>query len=140
MLSVQSGEPPAHPVWFLSVQEDLRFAWKTVALLASAPPPDLEAPCWIDVMKDLGQWTHAVKSVHFFKSALDDRAAAKRAVVATLSKTHECNECHNKFASERALTARAQRAMGTERSGANALTFQAFVQCAKRLFKREFVC
>ena len=44
MLSVQSGEPPAPPAWVLRVQEDLRFAWKTVALLASAPPPDLEAP------------------------------------------------------------------------------------------------
>ena len=42
MLSVQRGESP--PEWFLRVQEDLRFAWKAAALLASAPPPDLEAP------------------------------------------------------------------------------------------------
>ena len=35
---------PAPPDWVLRVQEDLRFAWKTVALLASAVPPDLEAP------------------------------------------------------------------------------------------------
>ena len=44
MLSIQSSEPHATPEWVLRVQEDLHFAWKTVALLASAPPPDLEAP------------------------------------------------------------------------------------------------
>ena len=91
---------------------DLRFAWETVALLASAPPPDLEAPFWIDVMRDKGRWAQVVKSVHFSESALDDGAAAKRTVAATLSKTHECNVCHNKFASERALAAHAQRAHG----------------------------
>ena len=140
MLSVQSGEPPAPPEWFLRVQEDLRFVWKTVALLTSAPPPDLEASFWIHVMRDKSRWAQVVKSAHFFESALDDRAAAKRTVAATLSKTHECNVCHNKFASERAVAAHAQGPIGTERSGANALTIQAFVQCAKRLFTREFVC
>ena len=93
MLSVHSGEPPAPSEWFLRVQEDLRFAWKTVALPASAPPPDLEAPLWITVMRDKARWAQVVKSLHFFESALDDRAAAKRTVAATLSKTHECNEC-----------------------------------------------
>ena len=92
--------------------EDLHFAWKTVALLASAPPPNLEAPFWIGVMRDKGRWAQVVKSVHFFESALDGRAAAKRTVAATLSKTHECNECHNKFASERASAAHAHRAHG----------------------------
>ena len=81
---VQSGEPPAPPEWFLRVQEDLRFAWKTVALVASAPPPDLEASFWIGVMRDKGRCSQVLKSVHFFESALDDRAAAKRTVAATL--------------------------------------------------------
>ena len=74
LLCVQSGEPPATPesfLWFLRVQEDLRFAWETVALLASAAPPDLEAPFWIDVMRDKG-WAQVVKSVHLLESALDD--------------------------------------------------------------------
>ena len=44
MLSIWTGEPPAPPESFVRVQEDLHFAWKTVAVLASAPPPDLEAP------------------------------------------------------------------------------------------------
>ena len=85
----------------------------TVALFASAPHPlDLEAPFCNDVMRDKGRWAKVVKSVHFFESALDDRAAAKRTVAATLSKTHDCNACHNKFASERASAAHAQRAHG----------------------------
>ena len=53
-----------------------------------------------------------VKSVHFFESVLDNRGALKRTVAATLSKTCVCNECNNKFASERALAAHAQRAQG----------------------------
>ena len=43
MLSIRIGEALAPPEWFVRVQEDLHFAWKTVAFLASAPPPDLEA-------------------------------------------------------------------------------------------------
>ena len=116
MLSIQSSEPHATPEWVLRVQEDLHFAWKTVALLASAPPPDLEAPFWIGVMRDNGRWAQRVKYVHFFESAVDGRAAAKRTAAAT-----------------------PKGLMGTERSGANALTIQAFVLCAKRLFAREFV-
>ena len=95
-LSIQSGEPPAPPEWFLRVQEDMHFAWKTMALLASAPPPDLEAPSLIGVIREEGKMG-------------TDRAAAKRTDAATLSKTHECNECHNKFASGRALAAHAKR-------------------------------
>ena len=38
--------------------------------------------------------------MHFFESALDDGAAAKRTVAATLTKTHECNECQSKRADE----------------------------------------
>ena len=56
MLSIRTGEPPAPPEWFVRVQEDLHFAWKTVALLASAPPPDLEAPFWVGVMRDKERW------------------------------------------------------------------------------------
>ena len=41
MLSIRTGEPPAPPEWFVRVQEDLHFAWKTVAVLAGVPPPDL---------------------------------------------------------------------------------------------------
>ena len=48
--------------------------------------------------------------MHFFESAVDGRAAAKRTAAATWSKTHECNECNNKFAC--ALAAHAQRAHG----------------------------
>ena len=44
MLSIQSGEPPAPPEGVMRVQEDLHFALKTVAVLASALHPDLEAP------------------------------------------------------------------------------------------------
>ena len=44
ILSIRTGETLAPPEWLVSVQEDLHFAWKTVALPASAPPPDLEAP------------------------------------------------------------------------------------------------
>ena len=57
-------------------------------------------------------WSQIVKIVHFFVSALDDRAAAKRTVGAKLSKTHECTECHNNFASVRAQYAHAQRVHG----------------------------
>ena len=47
LLSVRYGEPPVPPEWLVRVLEDLQFAWKTVAVLASAPPPDLEAPFWL---------------------------------------------------------------------------------------------
>ena len=43
-----------------------------VALLASAPPPDLEAPFLIGVMRDRSRLAQVVKSVRFFMSALDD--------------------------------------------------------------------
>ena len=88
----QSGEPPAPPEWVVRVQEDLHFPWKTVAVLANAPPPDLEAPFLVGVMRDKERWAQIVQSVHFFESALDDRAAAKRTVAASLSQTYECNE------------------------------------------------
>ena len=114
MLSIRTGEPPAPPEWLVRVQEDLRFAWKTVALLASAPPPDLEARIWIGVMRDKQRWAQIVKSVHFFESALDNRAARKRTVAATLSKACVCGVCDKKFASERALAAHAL-SRGTER-------------------------
>ena len=78
MLSIRTGEPPALPEWLVRVQEDLHFAWKTVAFLSSAPPPDLEAPFWVGVMWDKERWTQTVKSAHFFESALDNRAAMKR--------------------------------------------------------------
>ena len=87
VLSIRTGEPPSPPEWFVRVQEDLRFAWKTVAVLASLPPPDLEAPFWVGVMRDKERWAQIVKSVHFIESALDNnRAAMKRTVAATLSK------------------------------------------------------
>ena len=73
---------------------------------------DLEAPFWVGVMRDKERWPRMVKSVHFFESVLDNRAALKRTVAATLSKTCVCNECNNKFASERALAAHAQKAQG----------------------------
>ena len=65
MLSIRTGEPPAPPEWFVRVQEDLHFAWKTVALLASAPPPDLEAPFWVGVMRDKERWAQTVKICAF---------------------------------------------------------------------------
>ena len=71
----------------MSVQEDLHFAWKTVAVLASAPPPDLEAPFWVGVTRDKERYAQIVNSVHFSESALDNRAAMKRTLAATLSKT-----------------------------------------------------
>ena len=40
--------------WLVRVQVDLHFVWKTVAVLASAPPPDLEAPFWVGVMRVQG--------------------------------------------------------------------------------------
>ena len=43
--------------------------WKTVAVLASAPQPDLESPFWVGVMRDKERWAEIVKSVHFFESA-----------------------------------------------------------------------
>ena len=52
-------------------------------------------------------------------AALDDRAAAKRTIAATLSKTYDRTERHNKYASELALCRE-------ERSGANAWMIQAF--------------
>ena len=103
----------------LRVQEDLRCAWNNRGIARErTTPPDLEAPFCGDVMRDKGRWAQVVKSVHFFESALDDRFSAKRTVAATLSKTHDCIACHNKFASERASAAHAQRAHGyrTERS------------------------
>ena len=109
MLSVRFGEPPVPPEWFVRVQEDLQYAWKTVAILTSAPPPDLEAPFWVGVMKDNERWAQIVKSVHFFESALDNRAAMKRTIAAALSKSCECSVCSMKFASERALAAHSQR-------------------------------
>ena len=36
----------------MRVQDDLHFSWKTVAVLASAPPPDLEASFWVGEMRD----------------------------------------------------------------------------------------
>ena len=71
----------------MRVQEDLHFSWKTVAVRASAPPPDLEAPFWVGEMRDKERWVQIVKSVRFFESALEFRAAAKRTVAATLSTT-----------------------------------------------------
>ena len=112
MLSNRTGEPLAPPEWLVRVQEDLHFAWKTVALPASAPPPDLEAPFWVGVMRDKERWAQIVKSVHFFESALDNRAAMKRTVAATLSKACVCSVCDKKFASERALAAPAQTVHG----------------------------
>ena len=112
MLSVRVGEPPVPPEWLVRVREDLHYAWKTVAILASAPPPDLEAPFWVGVMKDSERWAQIVKSVHFFESALDNRAAMKRTIAAALSKSCECNVCSMKFASERALAAHSQRVHG----------------------------
>ena len=64
-LFIQSSEPPAPPEWVLKEQADLHFAWKPVALLASAPLPDLEAPFWIVVMSDRGPFAPPVKSVDF---------------------------------------------------------------------------
>ena len=49
-----------------------------MAVLASAPPPDLEASFWVGVMRDKERWAQIVKSVQFFESALDNRAAMKR--------------------------------------------------------------
>ena len=63
-------------------------------------------------MRDKERWAQIVKSVHFFESALDDRAAMKRTVAATLSKACVCSVCNEKFASERALAAHAQRVHG----------------------------
>ena len=77
-----------------------------------APPPDLEAPFWVGVMRDKERWAQMVKSVQFFESALDNRAAMKRTVAATLSKACVCGVCDKKFASERALAAHAQRVHG----------------------------
>ena len=63
-------------------------------------------------MRDKERWAQIVKSVHFFESALDNRAAMKRTVAATLSKACVCSVCDKKFASERALAADAQRVHG----------------------------
>ena len=116
--SFRTGEPPAPPEWFVRVQEDLHFAWKTVAVPASAPPPDLEAPLWVGVMRDKERWAQIVKFAHFFESALDNRAAMKRTTAATLSKACVFSVCNKKFASERAFAAHARSAHGyrTERS------------------------
>ena len=111
MLSIRTVEPPAPPEWLVR-EEDLHFAWNTVALPASAPPPDLEAPFWVGVMRDKERWAQIVKSVHFFESALDNRLAMKSTVAATLSKACVCSVCDKKFASERALAAHAQRVHG----------------------------
>ena len=73
---------------------------------------DLEAPFWVGVMRDKERWVQKVKSVHFFESALDNRAAMKRTVAATLSKACVYGVCDKKFASERALAAQAQRVHG----------------------------
>ena len=139
MLSFQSGEPPALPEWVLRVQEDLHFAWKTVALFASAPLPDLKAPLWIGVLRDKGRWAQRVKSVHFFEPARDDRAAVKWTVAATLSKTHECNEFHNMFASERALAAHAQKAHGYRTEWSKRVDDSGVCPVCKATFTREFV-
>ena len=40
----------------MRVQEDLHFVWKTVAVFASAPPPDLEVPSLLG-WRDEGQGT-----------------------------------------------------------------------------------
>ena len=109
ILSIRTGEPPTPPEWVVRVQEDLHYAWETVALLSSAPPPDMEDPFGVGVMRDKVRWTQIVKSVHIFESILDDRAAAKRAVAATLCKASVCRECGKAFASERALAAHSQR-------------------------------
>ena len=85
---------------------------KTLALLPGAPPPDLESPLWVGIMIDEERWSQIVTTVHFFESALDDREAAKRTLAATMGKTHQRPECHDKFASERALYAHAQRMHG----------------------------
>ena len=53
-------------------------------------------------MRDKERWAQIVKSVHFFESALDNRAAMMRTVAATLSKA----------SSERASAAHAQRVHG----------------------------
>ena len=89
MLSMRTGEPPVPPEWVERIQEDLHFARRTVAMLASAPPPDLEDPFWVGVMRDKVRWAQIVKSVHFYESVLDDRAAAKRAVAANVGQS-EC--------------------------------------------------
>ena len=60
-------------------------------------------------MRDKERWAQIVKSVHFFESALDNRAAMKRTIAAALSKACECSVCNMKFASERALAAHSQR-------------------------------
>ena len=103
MLSIRIGDPLAPPEVFVRVQEDLHFAWKTVAVLASAPPPDLGASFWVGVMRDKERWAQIVKSVHFFESALDNRASMKR------SKACVCSVCNQRFASELASAAHAQR-------------------------------
>ena len=91
-------------------------------------------------MRDKERWAQVVKCVHFFESALDDRAAAKRTVASTFSETHECNECHNTFASERALAAHAQRAHGYKTEWSKRVHDSGEAQRAKRLFTREIVC
>ena len=63
-----------------------------------------------DCLGDKERWAQMVKSVHFFESAVDNRAAMKSA--ATLSKACVCSVCNRKFASERALAARTQRVHG----------------------------
>ena len=63
-------------------------------------------------MRDKERWAQIVKSVHFFESALDNRAAMKRTVAAMLSKACVCGVCDKKFASERALAAYAYRVHG----------------------------
>ena len=63
-------------------------------------------------MRDKERWAQIVKSVHFYESVLDDRAAAKRAVAATLIKASMCGTCGKAFASERALAAHDQRTHG----------------------------
>ena len=42
------------------------------------------------------RWAQVVESVHFFESALDDRAAMSRTVAATLSKACVCSVCNKK--------------------------------------------
>ena len=42
-------------------------------------------PFWVGVMRDKERWAQIVKSVHFFESALDNRAAMKSTTAARLA-------------------------------------------------------
>ena len=82
---------------------------RLVARVAALPDPECDSAPWLELMAAPGPWASSVRTLHFFESALDRTASGCTDPVVC---AHECPECHEMFASARALCAHRMKRHG----------------------------